>query len=196
MSAKNGEETFGKVTRSQYTFKSPRGDDEGVNKITTTTTTLGGRKTSGPRITEVEDDGKSSKRTSVTEETSGVKVRKSSLKKVQNEDEKRDQRFSNQENEEVTKTSVSKFSSTAQKFATDESKSKFSSSSTRSTESRTKTSSPTLRRQKSAEEDGVVEEKKKTIVRGDSVRALQHKFQQATGTKSNFQLFVLKFNSN
>ncbi|XP_054285904.1 serine/arginine repetitive matrix protein 2-like isoform X3 [Macrosteles quadrilineatus] len=176
ISAKNGEEPVGKVTRSQYTYKSPRGDDEGVNKLTTTTTTLGGRRTSGPRITEVEEDGKTTKRASVTEETAGTKIRKSSLKKVQSED-KSERRFSSQE-DDVTKTTVSKVSSTAQKFTTDDTKSK-SSSSTRSSDTMTKTSSPTLRRQKSSEEESV-EEKKKTIVRGDSVRALQHKFQQAT----------------
>lgn len=54
LSAKNGEEPAGKVTRTQYSYERPQGEDKGVTKVTTTTTPLG-RRTSGPRITEIED---------------------------------------------------------------------------------------------------------------------------------------------
>ncbi|XP_046681069.1 serine/arginine repetitive matrix protein 2-like isoform X2 [Homalodisca vitripennis] len=187
LSAKNGEEPVGKVTRTQYTYQSPQGDDQGINKVTTTTTSLG-RRASGPKITEIEDvhetsERKSSIKSKDVEEVTGrrsverVPNRKSSPQKSSSEDDeqRRNERFSSQEeDEEVQK--ISRVSSTSQRYtsSTDSAK-RTSSTPTR----QTKTSSPSLRRQRSSEDDSA-EDKRKTVVRGDSVRALQHKFQQAT----------------
>lgn len=193
VSAKDGEEPVGKVTRTQYSYQSPQGDDKGISKVTTTTTNLG-RRSSGPRITEIEDvqeslPRKSSlksslKRSSVTEisedASKTTSSRKGSLQKSASEDEEQ-RRFSSQERE--IEKSTSRLSSTTQKFTSfndSGTKSKFTS--TRQTELRSKASSPSLRQQKSSEEESSAEEKpRKAVTRGDSVRALQHKFQQATG---------------
>lgn len=201
VSAKNGEEPVGKVTRTQYTYQSPQGEDKGINKVTTSTTNLG-RRLSGPSITEIEDvqdspPRKSSlksslKRTSVTEVSEdvskSVSSRKGSLQKSTSEDEEQ-RRFSSQERE--TEKTTSRLSSSSQKstsFNDSGSKSKFTS--TRQTELRSKASSPSLRQQKSSEEESSAEEKpRKAVTRGDSVRALQHKFQQATGiVNSSFSI--------
>ncbi|KAG8316728.1 hypothetical protein J6590_043264 [Homalodisca vitripennis] len=192
LSAKNGEEPVGKVTRTQYTYQSPQGDDQGINKVTTTTTSLG-RRASGPKITEIEDvhetsERKSSIKSKDVEEVTGrrsverVPNRKSSPQKSSSEDDeqRRNERFSSQEeDEEVQK--ISRVSSTSQRYtsSTDSAK-RTSSTPTR----QTKTSSPSLRRQRSSEDDSA-EDKRKTVVRGDSVRALQHKFQQATENAAN-----------
>lgn len=185
------------MTRTQYTYQSPHGEDKGVNRVTTTTTTLGGRRTSGPRITEIEDEParrSSLKRSSVTEVTDEVLNRRGStaeritnkggvIKKVLSEDEEMEvhRRFTDREDENNIGTSISRVTSTQKSTSPDGSNKKISSSTVRTTETRTTISSPGFNQQKPSEDESAVERKRKTVVRGDSVRALQHKFQQATG---------------
>jgi len=138
VSSVNDQEPSGKLTRGHYTYQSPDDSDakKGITKVTTVTTSIGGKKAS-PKITEITEEFNDSDR------VDGKKVVKRSL-------------------------TNGKFESIQKRFSQEsfDQDSRRSSKETNGYE-RTEGSSQSTPRS--------------SLVRGDSIKALQHKFQQATG---------------
>lgn len=189
VSSKNNEEPVGKVTRSSYSYQSPK-DKDSLPSITSSTTTslIGNRRSSGPKIEEITDSDctyETNRRYSkeyTVEESDTVEDRRSSAVSV--------------EGNVKTYTSILKNSSEPGRRSsgpriTDVSDVNSDQQERRSSITKTISSrvSPDIAESKSASsnrqqsfknEENKTETQKKVITRGDSVKALQHKFQQAT----------------
>jgi hypothetical protein len=214
VSAKNGEEPVGKITRSHYSYQSPEEKDSAPAITSTTTTSILGqrRRSSGPKIFEVEDNetletDKSSRRYSkdyiVDEEDSSTKVT-SQIRRGSNTSETSSiSRYSQNYEEEVRKAEQKKFSTssvrkTSSSKITEQSEETngFSDKVTKKFVGSDESSSTKDQiRKKSISDEEKNGAAKKTIIRGDSVRALQHKFQQATGNILN-SISVINFLHN
>ncbi|XP_039292718.1 serine/arginine repetitive matrix protein 2 [Nilaparvata lugens] len=201
LSSRNGEEPTGRIVHSKYSYQTPDDSNksQGVSSTVTTTKTIGagGRRSSGPKITELEDSDERRSSVSSSRRYSGAKVTE-----VEDDEERRGEvestRGSSSEcDSNLVSSVIKKFSGSKTAEADDKWQksssvtSKFVSTSSTSstsrkanstvTESKPKSFSPTPQ-QKSSDDD---EDKKKPLVRGDSIRALQHKFQQATESAAN-----------
>lgn len=134
----NDQEPSGKLTRGHYTYQNPDNSDsqKGIAKVTTVTTSIGG-KDSGPEITEVTEE---------FNESDGVDGNKV-VKRSRTSD---------------------KFESIQKRFS-QESFNQDSRRSSKETNGYEKT------------EESPQSTPRTSLVRGDSIKALQHKFQQATG---------------
>lgn len=138
MSSVNDQEPSGKLTQGHYTYQSPDDSDakKGIAKVTTVTTSIGGKRT-GPEITEITDEFKDS------DSVDSNKVVKRSL--TNGKFESIQKRFSQESFDQDSRRS----------------------SKEKNSYERTEESSRSTPRS--------------SLVRGDSIKALQHKFQQATG---------------
>ena len=208
MSAKNGEEPVGKIVKSHYSYQSPEDKDSAPSITSTTTTSILNqrRRSSGPKIFEIEDNEKTetdkkttrrySKEYIVDEEDSSSKVSSQTRRGSNTSETSSVNRYSQNYDEELRKAEQKKFSTTSVRRTSSpkiteqfEETDGLTSSSDKiskvvsakkisvSDESNIKDQV----RKKSINDDEKTNSTKKTIVRGDSVRALQHKFQQATG---------------
>ncbi|RZF40523.1 hypothetical protein LSTR_LSTR000402 [Laodelphax striatellus] len=195
LSSRNGEEPTGKIVHSKYSYQTPdeSNKSQGISSTVTTTKTIGGgRRSSGPKITEIEDSDE--RRSSITSSRrySGAKVTE-----VEEEECERVRRSSPDECDSNLVSSVIKKFSGSKTADNDKSwqkstvNSKFVTTSTAKksnstvTESKSKSYSPTSQPKVSDDDEEKTDDKKKPLIRGDSIRALQHKFQQATESAAN-----------
>ncbi|CAH0777023.1 unnamed protein product [Bemisia tabaci] len=171
ISSKNGEEPSGLITRTQYNYEAPSIHEEGRSETTTQTTTLGNRRLStGPQITEAIEDSEESRRSSKryvsSRSSSGTKI----TEILENGTDSR--RSSTHEEADGKLNGILKKSGSG----------KFNVAS--STVVTTSTSETVTNGDSSRKSSVDAERRKPSLVRGDSIKALQHKFQQATVSSS------------
>ncbi|XP_066907756.1 cytospin-A isoform X2 [Halyomorpha halys] len=205
VSSKNNEEPVGKITRSSYSYQSPQ-DKDSLPSITSSTTTslIGNRRSSGPKIEEITD----------SDSTYETNRRYSKEYTVEEDDAAVDRRSSavSVEGNVKTYTSILKNSSDSGRRSsgpriTDVSDLNSEQQERRTSITKTVSSrvSPDIadvkpasshRQQSFKNEENKTELQKKVITRGDSVKALQHKFQQATVSSSMKHSSVERTSSN
>ncbi|CAH1401966.1 unnamed protein product [Nezara viridula] len=193
VSSKNNEEPVGKVTRSSYSYQSPK-DKDSLPSITSSTTTsvIGSRRSSGPKIEEITDSDstfETNRRYSkeyTVEEDEAVADRRSSAVSVEGNVKTytsilKNSSESGRRSSGPRITDVTDVNSEQQERRTSITTTISSRVSPDNAEAKSASSN---RQQSFKNEDNKTETQKKVITRGDSVKALQHKFQQATVTES------------
>lgn len=198
VSSKNNEEPVGKVTRSSYSYQSPKDKDSSPSITSSTTTSvIGNRRSSGPKIEEITDSD-------CTFETNRRYSKEYTVEEGETVEDRRSSAVSVDGNVK-TYTSILKNSSESGRRSsgpriTDvsdvNSEQERRTSITKTISSRVSPdiaevkSASSNRQQSFKNEENKTETQKKVITRGDSVKALQHKFQQATG--KDFSRIILE----
>uniref|UniRef100_A0A0A9W117 Smoothelin domain-containing protein n=1 Tax=Lygus hesperus TaxID=30085 RepID=A0A0A9W117_LYGHE len=160
LSAKNGEQPVGQITKSSYSYQ--KGNEKGATpqvSSKTVTSLIGGRRNSGPKIEEITDGSQNatssrrySKEYTVEEDCTTSNERRRSSTGLNEDNVRAFTSILRNKDESVRNSPIE----------TDEMKSRTSKS----------------------QEDAA----KRTLTRGDSIKALQHKYQQATVSSSNKQV--------
>ncbi|KAL1140460.1 hypothetical protein AAG570_000392, partial [Ranatra chinensis] len=188
ISSKNGEEPTGKIVRSHYSYQTPEEKHSAPSITSTTTTSIlsSRRRSSGPKISEVEDSDNSdydrttkrySKDYTVDEDDSSTKI--VTKKRETTEATSSGEQFSQNFEDNLKKTDRISSSKITEQLDESSQRNVRVKSAKKSFDETVDSDQSTIRKKLSRDDDenGIV---KKTIIRGDSVRALQHKFQQAT----------------
>uniref|UniRef100_A0A8D8W4M2 Smoothelin domain-containing protein n=1 Tax=Cacopsylla melanoneura TaxID=428564 RepID=A0A8D8W4M2_9HEMI len=196
ISVKDNEEPKGKLVKSEYKFNKANGDDKGKSESKTTTAVLNSKNIKDSNISETFKltDHNSRSNRFIENEKKGVFRKTDSNSSVSKEN----QEFANTErrNQKRTDSTTSITSKNnlenEKRFNKTDSSSSFTSSkqivesSSDKRSSYRKTDSNVSATSKPGDDDEDIESevRRKPVVRGDSVRALQHKFQQATVSSS------------
>ncbi|XP_026676417.1 uncharacterized protein LOC103505282 [Diaphorina citri] len=179
-SVKDNEEPKGKLVKSEYKFNKAGAEDKGKSESKTTTAVLNAKNIKDSKISETFKLTDHNARNFIEHEKKAIKKTDSNSS------------FSAKENQEFAtterRTQKKSIESNAneKRFSKTDSSSSFSkeSSDKRSSYRKTDSSASFTSKQGDFEDDIEAEVRRKPVVRGDSVRALQHKFQQATVSSS------------
>ncbi|KAF6206532.1 hypothetical protein GE061_017766 [Apolygus lucorum] len=160
LTAKNGEQPVGQITKSSYSYQ--KGNEKGATpqvSSKTVTSVIGGRRNSGPKIEEITDGSQNTTSTRRYSKEYTVEEDCSS-----STDRRRSSTGLNEDNVRAFTSILRNKDESVRKSSieTDDMKSRTSKS----------------------HEDSA----KRTLTRGDSIKALQHKYQQATVSSSNKQV--------
>ncbi|KAL1451926.1 hypothetical protein WDU94_006256 [Cyamophila willieti] len=177
ISVKDNEEPKGKLVKSEYKFNKANADDKGKSESKTTTAVLNAKNIKDSNISEtfkLTDHNSRNNRFIENEKKSVFRKTDSSSSVSKENQEFASTERRNQKRTDSTENEKRTFNKT------DSSSSFTSSNDKRSSYKKTDSNVSATSKPGDEDEDIEAEVRRKPVVRGDSVRALQNKFQQAT----------------